>query len=326
MKRFNGFGIGFSQSSVRALALLGQSEVSVGGEPDLDRALAPLAAGEAADYRSWSVPEKTLFLLGYQYLAVATAKDLQRPDGSAYNGFLTTGITTAIDSLMISSKYAESLGPLSGAIGELTAILKDASFGVQSKALGVVKRYRLLRDRAAWDIANAGATVKFDIVGDDPANPGVIYQRTIGENRAPDLDAVFSFDTPAQMYAAGKDLERRYADLGVEFERSKLGSASLLPILGVIIAVIVGILMFFYLYWNQKGRADLHDKTVDLVMKDPKLTAQEKADLLMKLRSAESFWGEIFGAFPWTTMIIATGITIVALFVLPPILSKKVKP
>lgn len=322
MRRPNGFG--FIQP-VRGLTL-GQTQISETGEPDLARALAHLTPGEREDYKGWGAPEKTLFLLGYQYLAVAAAKDLKRPDGTPFNGFLPEGISSAFTLLLTASGYVKDLGSLSDTLDEETSILKDANDQLETKSESAVKKYRALRDRVAWEMANAGVTVEYDIVGDDPSNPGVIYQRKVGADRTPDLSAVFSQKTPAQMYQIGKDLEARYAALGVPFERS-LG-ATVFPILAVLIVLVVGILMFFYLFWNHKGRAQLHDQTVDLIVKDPKLTAQEKADLLFKLRSAESFWGEIFGALPWTTLIITAGIALVAFFALPPLIMnmKKVKP
>lgn len=330
MKRYNGFGLGFSQSPVRGLAiertlLLGQSKVSSseGGEPDLSRALAPLSRAEAADYQGWGPPEKTLFLLGYQYLAAATAKDLERPDGSQFNGFLPDGISSALTILGAAAAY--DLGPLSAALDGLSKILKGASDKTENEGQKAVRKYRLLRDRIAWEMANSGVVVKFDVMGDDPANPGVVYQRQIGGEGSPDLNAVFSFKTPAQMYQAGKELEAMYAKQGVPFDRPKLGAGSAFPVLGAIIAIIAGILLFFYLFWNHGERAKLHDTTVDLIMKDPKMTPEEKADALMKLRSAESFWGEIFGAFPWTVLIVTAGIAAIAFFALPSLLLKKVK-
>lgn len=328
MRRSKGFG--FSQSPIQGFSLsLGQaaaSTVSAGGEPDLNRALAPLSRDEVSDYSGWGVPEKTLFMLGYQYVAVATAKNLERPDGSPFRGFLPEGMSTALVMLGAAANYANDLGSLSGTLDDLSRILKDTNDKTEANAQAVVKKYRLLRDRVAWEMANAGVTVQYDIVGDDPANPGVVYQRTIGENRVPDLDAVFSQKTPAQMYQAARDLEKRYADLGVSFEHSKLGAAGALPILAILIAIIVGILMFFYLFWNHQDRAKLVETEVGLINGDPTLTPQQKADKIAAIRASESWWGQIFGTFPWTTLVITAGVALIAFFAIPPLLARKVRP
>ncbi|HXX93918.1 MAG TPA: hypothetical protein VEN81_09805 [Planctomycetota bacterium] len=302
---------------------LGQASgpVSSGAsEPDLNRALAGLSPDEISDYQAWGVPEKTLFFQGYQYLAVASAKGLHRADGAAFDGFFPEGLSTALTIVQIAAKYIPSLGPLSGTVTDLTNLISDGQQNTEPTAQGAVQKYRLLRDRVAWEMANAGVTVQFDIVGDDPANPGVLYQRTIGDNRVADLDAVYSTLSPNEMYRLGKTLEESYATLGVPFQRS-LGAAAF-PLLAVIITAVVAILGFFYLFWNHQDRAKLNDATITMVQNDTTLSTVQKADILKKLQDSNSFFSAIFGELPWTTLIVMSGIALIALFVLPPLFAK----
>jgi len=325
MKRKNGFGGGWSPGMLRILPIprLGQSQpasASLSTEPDLTRALAPLSPDEVADYESWGVAEKTLFFQGYQYLAVGSAQNLHLPDGTPFGGFFPQGLADGLTFVQTAAQYLSNLGSLGTVVTDLTNLLSDGQTNTESSAQGAVQKYRLLRDRIAWEMANAGVTVQFDVVGDDPANPGVVYQRTVGENRLADLDAVYSTLTPNQMYRLGKTLEESYATLGVPFQRS-LGAAAF-PILAVLITVVVGILSFFYLFWNHQDRAKLNDATITMVQNDTTLSTVQKADILKKLQDSNSFMSAIFGQLPWTTLIIMSGVALIALFVLPPLFAK----
>lgn len=296
------------------------------GEPPLDRVLSSVSPEEAADYQAWGQRERFLFLLGYQYLAVASAKNLVRPDGKPFNGFLPVSIDQALDFMNTAAPYLKDMSADQQAgADQATAAIVQARQKTEPQADDLAKKYRLLRDRVAWELATAGFTVEYEVVGDDPANPGVIYKRRVGEDKAADLSAIFSDLTPKQMFDAGVKLEDKYEELGVAFQRlemsgggRRLGAAGMLPILGIVIAVIVGILAFVWLFSRTTQEKKINETAIDLIMKDPNLSEADKAARIERLKSSMSFFETIFGTnFPWLPIIIGATVIGVAYFAIP---------
>lgn len=299
----------------------------LGAEPSLERALAALNADEVRDYQTWTAKEKFLFLAGYQWTAIATAKGLHRVDGTPFDGFLPQGMATAFEALAAMSSYFKDSPELAAGADQATSILQEAANKTEPQGQAVAKKYRLLRDRVAWELATAGATVEYEVVGDDPANPGVLYTRKIGEDKAPDLSAVFSGYSPREMWDAGLKIQDKYEAGGVTFKRLDLSSANprlgagAPPVLAIIIAAIVAILAFFWLYNHTQDTKKINSTAIELIQKDTTLTDAEKADRILKIKSSSSFFDTIFGnQFPWTTVIIGATVVGIAYFLLPSLL------
>lgn len=296
------------------------------GEPSLSAALAFLTSDEAADYRSWSSKEKLQFLAGYQYIAVATSAGLKRPDGTPFDGLLTQGIAVAFDALQAAQNYFKLMPDAAAqAADRMASTLKDASTKTEPRGLEFTKKYALLRDRVAWELATENdLTLEYEIVGTDPASPGLLYTRKIGDDKAPDYSAVFSTRTPKQLFDDGLALQEKFDTLGVTFQRLDLSGANLKMgagpalILTILITLIVGILSFYWL-WNQANeQSKLTKVAVDLVLNDPKLSSAEKALLVGRINAANSFFGGIFGAtIPWTEILVVLGLGALAFFAYP---------
>lgn len=296
-------------------------------EPSLERALGPLSPAEAASYATWDPKTKWLFLAGYQWVAVGTARGLSRPDGTPFDGFLPQGINVALAALQAMASYLKDSPELAAGADQATTVLQEATNKTEPQGQNIAKKYRALRDRIAWELAMQGATVEYEIVGDDPANPGVIFTRKIGEDKSPDLSAVFSTNTPRDFWKNGLILEQKYEDAGVPFKKLDLSGANprlgigAPPVLAIIITAVVAVLAFFWLYNHVMEQKKINQRAVDLIVSDPKLTDAEKADRLQKLKSANSFFDDIFGTqFPWMTLIVGATIVGVAYFVLPRLL------
>lgn len=293
-------------------------------EPSLDRALAPLSADERADYRAWGPKEKFLFIALYQWVGVATAKGLHRVDGTPFDGFLTRGINLAFEALSVMAPYLKDSALLASGADQASTVLQDTVGKAQPQGESVVQKYRLLRDRAAWELAVAGATIEYEILGDDPANPGVIYTRKIGEDKAPDLSAVFSGNTPREMWKNGLVLEDKAEAAGVTFKKLDLSGANRRlgvgapPILAILITAVIAILSFFWLWSHVQESKKLTQAALDFINADDKLSGADKAALAQKLRNANSFFDEMFGSqFPWTTLIAGAAVIGAAYFLLP---------
>lgn len=302
----------------------GPESASASAEPSLDRALAALSVDEANDYRSWGPKEKFLFISLYQWVAVTTAQGLHRADGTPFDGVLSQGMSVAFGALSAMAPYLKDAPALATGADLASTILKDAADKTQPQGQTIAKKYRLLRDRAAWDLAVAGATVEYEVVGDDPANPGVIYTRKIGEDKAPDLSAVFSNDTPREAWSNGLALEDKAEAAGVTFKKLDLSGANprlgagAPPILAILITAVVAVLAFFWLFSHVQTTKALNSAAIDLIKADPKLSAQEKIDLIAKLKSANSFFDDMFGKdFPWTTVVAGAALIGIAYFLLP---------
>lgn len=323
-----GLQLGLSMRPSPALAQpSGLEPSSTPGEPSLDRALASLSSDEQIEYRNWGMKEKVLFLSAYQWIAVAAAQGLHRVDGSPFDGFLPEGVSKAMSALSVMVPYLKDSPALAQGADQATTILQEATRKTQPEADGIARKYRLLRDRVAWEIAVAGGTIQYEVVGDDPGNPGVIYTRKIGEDKTPDFAPLFSGNTPREWWKDGLALEDQFASAGVTFKKLDLSganprlSAGAAPILAILITVVVAILAFFWLYNHVNQAKKLTQAAVDLIVQDPKLSAAEKAALLEKLKSSNSFFDEIFGnQFPWTTVLIGATLVGIAYFVLPSLL------
>lgn len=325
-----GFQLGLAMRPSPALAQpSGLEPASAGttGEPSLEQVLASLTPDERSEYQGWGAKEQILFLTAYQWISVGAAHGLHRPYGEAFDGFFSKGVSYAVDSLFAMTPYLKASPALAQGSDQASAIAEEAVQKTQPQADGIVKKYRLLRDRVAWDLAGQGGTIEYEVVGDDPANPGVIYTRKIGEDKAPDFSAVFSGNTPGEWWKAGLSLEDLFDSAGVTFKKLDLSGANRRlgigapPILAILITVVVAILAFFWLYNHVDQTKKLTQTAVDLIAQDQKLTGPEKAALIEKLKSSNSFFDDIFGnQFPWTTVIIGAALVGIAYFVLPSLL------
>lgn len=296
------------------------------GEPPLDTALALLSSDEAADYKTWGPKEKIMFLAGYQYLATATSVGLRRVDGTPFDGYLTQGISVALAALQSIQDYFKNMSPdaVAGA-DQAASVLKEASTKTEPRGIDFAKKYQLLRDRVAWELATQNdLTVEYEILGTDPANPGLVYTRKIGEDKAPDYSAIFSIRTPKEFYQDGLSLEDKYEALGVTFKKlntlganSRMGVGPAL-ILAILITLIVAVLSFFWLWNHVNEQNKLTSVALDFVSKDPRLTDAEKADRILAMRRADSFFSEVFGSsVPWVGILVAVGLGALAVFAYP---------
>jgi hypothetical protein len=309
----------------------------LGGEPDLRSMLETLSADEIADYRSWGYKERIQFLNGYQYVSTMTATGLRRPDGTAFQGAFPQSLDLMTAALTAAAPYFKTFDAQNAkAADQAATVLQDGS-KAQPKGQDVAKKYALLRDRVAWELASGNSTnpdsdkrfppitVRYEILGTDPGNPGVIYSRTVGTNlNDPDLVVEYSQMTTKELWNEGLRLEGTYEDLGVAFKKLDMSGANLrlgfgpVLILGAIITVIVGLLATWWL-WNHITTSNkIFDLAVQNIQNDPRLSAAEKADRLMKIKAQNSFFSVIFGfEIPWTTIVIGATVAGVAFFGLP---------
>jgi hypothetical protein len=335
MMKANGFGQGFVKSPVMGQGLsLGQtpkiatrSMAAGGGEPDIARVLTSIASDEAAEYRTWTSAHKSLFLMGYQWLAAAAAKDLLRLDDGKYTGFFQQGLDAAMGALDAGTRV-ELPDSASAALLDATSILKDGKGKTLPRVEAAVRKYRLLRDRIAWELSTEGDSVDYEIVGDDPQNPGMIFTKRMGGEGPSDVDAVYSKLTPQEAMSEGDALEEMFAGMGVPFKRFDLSGANLgdvgqMPVLALTITLVVGVLTFYYLYKRSTESANLNEAIISGIMADKMLSSREKADLIEKVKASESFFNVVFGSsFSWTTLIIGSAIFGIAFFVLPGLVEK----
>lgn len=297
------------------------------GEPSLNAALAMLTSAEAADYNSWDSQSKLMFLAAYQYVATAIAAGLRRPDGTPFDGFLTSGVTAALGAMDILQPYVKQMDSNQAtATDQAASVLQNASTKTEPQGLTFAKRFLLLRDRIAWELATQyDLTVEYEVLGTDPANPGLLYTRKVGEDKPADFSAVFSSRSPSQLWADGLSLEDKFDALGVTFKRLDMSGANRrmgagpAAILAVLITLVVGILTFYWL-WNHVNQGNkLTDLAASLVAADTTLTAAQKADRLAKLKAADSLFAQVFGDadIPWTGILIALGVGVLAALAYP---------
>lgn len=298
------------------------------GEPSLERALSSLSPDEVQDYKSWGAKEKLLFLSGYQWVSVATAKGLHRVDGTPFDGFLPQGIVKALSFLTTISPFLTQSADLAAGANQASTVTQEAQQKTMPQGQAIAAKYRLLRDRIAWELAMQGATVEFEIVGDDPSNPGVIYTRKVGEDKSPDYSAVFSTMTPKEMWESGLALEDKYAAGGVTFKKLDLSGANPrmgvggVPVLALVITAVVAVLAFFWLYSHVNQTKKMTDTAISIINNDPNLSTQQKLDAITRLKDSNSFFDDMFGQkFPWTTLVIGAAVVGAAYFLLPSIVA-----
>lgn len=299
---------------------------AAGGEPSLQAVLASLTPEEAADYRAWGSKEKLLFLMGYQWLSVMTAPELKRPDGSPFIGVLPQFADAAYEALKAAEPYFKKLpADMSKAADGAASIVWDARIKTEARGRETAKRYRLLRDRVAWELAISGVTVEFDVVGDDPSNPGVLFVRKIGEDKGADISAVFSGKTPKELWEDGLKLQDKYEDAGVVFKKLDMsGTGKRLAVgppavLAVVIGVVVLVLGFFWLWRHLQEEKRLNDLAVRLIMDDPTLSDVDRADRIRRLKGADAMWASIFGSggFPFGSILLGAAVIGIAFFLAP---------
>lgn len=304
--------------------------LSASGEPSVDRAVSLLAPLEAEEYKRWESLQKTLFLMAYQWLAVSVAKDLTKLDGSKFSGPFEEGMQKALEGLKIAGKYSKNFSPSALAeFNEATVVLKEASSKTLPAIQKAVEKFRLLRDRVAWELGSSNETVSYEVVGDDPANVGTLYTKTVGGDGSPDVDAVFSDKTARGMVNGAEDLETAFEALGVPFRRSDLSGVNLgevgsMPILAYFITLVVSAITFYYLYNRAVEGGKMADAVRASIAGDSSLSPDEKLAVLTKFNQSESFFSTIFGStFSWTHVIVGATIFGIAFFVLPKILSER---
>jgi hypothetical protein len=303
----------------------------VAGEPALAAALAPLSADEISQVQSWGSPEKVQFLAAYQYIAVMSAAGLRRPDGTPFDGLLTQGIAVALAALQAAQAYFKVMPTsLAQAADQMASVLKDASTNTDPQSIDATKKYLLLRDRVAWELATQNdLTLEYEIVGTDAANPGVIYTRRIGEDRSPDYSAVFSTRTPAQLFQDGLDLESKFESLGVPFKKLDMSGANrrlgvgAAPMLAILITIIVGALSFYWLWNHTNQQNHLTQTAVNLVTSDNTLSNSDKAAKVAAINAGNNFFSQFFGAtVPWTEILVVLGLGVLAALAYPFIISE----
>lgn len=301
------------------------------GEPSLPAALALLAPAEIAEYKSWGSPEKLQFLTAYQYVAVMSAVGLKRPDGTSFDGMLTQGISVALAAMQAAQAYFKQL-PADAAQGadQMASVLKDASANTEPQSVAFTKKYLLLRDRIAWELATQyGLTVEYEIIGTDPSAPGTIFTRRIGVDKTPDYSAVFSTRTPAQLFQDGLALEDKFESLGVPFKKFDMSSvnrrlgAGAPSILAVLIVLIIGALSFYYLWNHLNQQNKLTQLSVNLVTSDPSLSNSDKAARISAINAGNNFFSQFFGStVPWTEILIVLGVGLLAVLAYPYIVAE----
>lgn len=300
------------------------------GEPSLDSALATLSADEAADFRNWGSQEKVLFLRGYQWLAVMTAPPLKRVDGSAFVGMLPQFADSAFAVLKAGEPYFQKLpADMAKSADEATSVVWNARIKTEAMGRDAAKKYKALRDRVVWELASGGATVEYEIVGDDPSNPGVIYARKIGADKNPDISAVFSNMAPKDLWDAGLSLQDKYDQAGVIFKRLDMSGtgrrmgAGPAGTLVVLIGGVVLVLGFFWLWQHLQEQTHLDNWLMDQISSDKNLSPADKADKQKWIQGTDGLWASVFGSggFPWVPVIVGAAVIGVAFFLVPSLLS-----
>lgn len=307
------------------------------GEPNLNSVMASLNNAEATDFRGWGYKERIQFLNGYQYLATMSAMGLRRADGSLFQGAFPQSVDLMTTALQAAAPYFKTLDAQNAKAAEQAAtVLQDAT-KAEPKAQDITRKYLLLRDRVAWELANGDSrnpdpdkrfppmTIRYEILGTDPANPGVLYSRTVGTTpNDPDLIVEYSTMTPRELWNEGLRLESKYEDLGVSFKKLDMSGANLrlgvgpALILGILITVIIALLAAWWLWNHITTNNKILDIAIQNIQSDPRLSPAEKADKILGIKSTNSFFNVIFGfEFPWQTLIIGATVVGVAFVGLP---------
>jgi len=268
-----------------------------------------LSSEEAAEVAGWGDRERALFLEGYQWLSAVTSRRLPVfGTDSEYQGILPMGIAAVMGITKSAREVLAALAPdVVGGVTELETASKDASM-TSGSADEAVRRFRSLRDRAVQDLVEAGDGVEFEYYGDSPARPNVLLiHRVVQQGVAPEVSAVYSPMTPAELVRAGLRLEERFAQVGVPFARSTMGAPPAFPILGGIITLVLGVIGFFAEYHSVQERKGLNAAVMAAC---EELPPAERAECLSRILSANTLFSGIFGGeFPWTTLIVGGALT-----------------
>lgn len=299
--------------------------------------LASLSDSEAADYRSWGYKERIQFLNGYQYLSTMVTPSLRRPSGTVFMGAFPQSVDLMNSALQAAAPYFKTLDATNAKAAEQAATVLSDATKAEPAGQDVSRKYILLRDRVAWELANGDSnnpdpnkryppmTIRYEILGTDPANPGVLYSRTVGTNlNDPDLVIEYSTWSTRDLWNEGVRLEGKYEDLGVSFKKLDMSGANLrmgvggTAVLGIVITSVVSLLTAWWLWNHITTQNKMLDLAVQNIQGDPRLSPSEKADKILSIRSVGSFFSSIFGSeFPWTTVIIGAAVAGIAYFGLP---------
>jgi hypothetical protein len=216
------------------------------------------------------------------------------------------------------------------AANQMATALRDASNKTEPRSLDFTKKFALLRDRIAWELATQNdLTIEYEIVGTDAANPDVIWTRKIGEDRAPDYSAVFSTRSPKQLFEDGLKIQSSFESLGVTFKKFDMSGANLrlgigpALILSVLISIVVGILGFYWIWNHTNEQNKLTQLAVSYITSDSSLSSAQKSERIMHLNDANSFFAQFFGStFPWVEVLIVLGIGAAAILAYPYIVAE----
>jgi hypothetical protein len=315
-----------SLAQAPAIAVAPAPEAAAPRAVSLEAALGPLSSEEAADVRSWTPKEKLLFFMAYQWTAAVSAPEMKRADGTPYVGILPQFSDAAYQALQSEEPYfTKAPADLAKAADESAAVVYDGRTKTLDRARAAVKKYRLLRDWTALDLAQAGATVEYEIVGDDPANPGIVYtRRTGGEEGSPDVSAVFTTRSPEELWNYGQTLEDKFGNAGVVFQKLDLSGtgaragAGPAGVLVLLVGTVVAVLSFFWLWKHAQAEGALSQWAISAISSDPTLSASEKSLRQSKVRQAGTMWDSMFRTkTPWTAILVAAAIAGLAFFVVP---------
>src|SRR5579871_4585383 len=315
-------------------------EANIGGEPNLNAALENLSDSEAADFRGWGYKERIQFLNGYQFLSTMVATGLRRPDGTGFQGAFPRSIDLMTAALQAASPYFKTLDAENAKAAEQAATVLQDGTKAEPKGQDLVQKYLLLRDRVAWELANGDAknpdpdkrfppmTIRYEVLGTDQANTGILYSRTIGTTpNDPDLIIEYSTMSPRELWNEGLRLEGKYEDLGVSFKKLDMSGANLrmgagpLLILGIIMTAIVALLSAWWLWDHITTKNKLLNLAIENIQKDPRLSPAQKAKAILDINNSANFFSEIFGyQFPWETLIISAAVVGIAYFGIPMLL------
>lgn len=291
-----------------------------------------ISAEETVEYEGWTLREKFLFLLGYQWLSAVTAPRMKIfLSNEEYQGLLPVTVTWLSDAVramdpVLSLMAPESLSGVTEMASGAESLTKEAGRTDQ-----ITQRYRGLRDQVVKDLLEpvgdppVEPTLQYENFGDQPQNPGVLVRtRIMREGQEPDLSAIFSTMRPAELLQAGMGLQEKYAEIGVPFTKVQapfqLGAAPAGGILVLIIAAVVIILGILFLVLDHNRKSAPIEHAIDAIESDTSMTPAQKAEALSKLNGAKSFLEGFVGAeFPWSTLILATAGAVALVYVGPSI-------
>lgn len=279
--------------------------------PSLETALAPLSDAEKVSVESFSFREKFLFILGYEYMCAVFSQGLRFPDGKPYRNFSSQALEVALSFTSSFWKFVKPTEPEE--VQGLASITDqtEVTAANESDAQGAIRKYRPLRDRLAWEIFNGdpargiqGQSIMYEVWGDDPNNPGVIITRILTNDpaQAPDLEAMFSHKTPAQLYQDGLLLQKKYQEIDVPFEpvglgKPRMGAVLVLPLAVIITLCIAALVLVSLLGWFTE-RFVAKKRINDAIDNDPTLTPEQRLAAKAKANRDLSWIETVTGLSP----------------------------